>query len=570
MKHFLNNIEISPRNRESIGVESKFVDEIRQLDLTTTSVILPNEAKEIIQNHINTVGLFESIPYRIELNGVSINYYADLLSNLSIRSQEIEVALTKRKGVDNFNEQALGTSFDLMASKGVIFNTFNVPYFVIQDDMLSKALTMGISIYVMTQETIRQAQELVEATTDLIKAITLNAGLGVSVDWGDVISLAIKVAFRIILFALLVTALLKLATQMFVLCFPPKRNLKASTFKELLVKGCQFLGYNFESDLLDAQPNWTYLPVPLIRDRKSIFKFLPDEFFAPFNKGYPSTSDATPTLGQFINALKTMFNARIFVQGNTVRLERRDYLFQQSILNINPALAIQADRSDQFSYNTDEVWKRYYIRYSLDSQDTNTQDEIYDFHDAEYSTEALNVTNEDLVTIKGLSTVNIPFALGARKEELNWFEKIAFEFFTSLDQVVNAFGGSSNYASTIGQRKDALQISNNFFGVSKALYTTAGKQQQDYLDYISATALWDNYHYINAITENAYEIRENVRVRITDLEFVNLLDNNYVLIGGILCEIIQITHIDEAHETEISYRLPSNYAENKVQIIKIN
>ena len=570
MKHFLNNIEISPRNRESIGVESKFVDEIRQLDLTTTSVILPNEAKEIIQNHINTVGLFESIPYRIELNGVAIDYYADLLKNLSVRSQEIEVTLTKRKGVDNFNEQALGTSFDLMASKGVIFNTFNVPYFVIQDDLISKAITMGISIYVMTQETIRQAQEIIEATTDLIKAVTLNAGLGVSVDWGDVISLAIKLAFRIVLFALLVTALLKLATQMFVLCFPPKRNLLGTKFKELLVKGCQFLGYEFQSDLLDAQPNWTYLPVPLIPDRKSIYKFLPDEFFAPFNKGYPSTSDTTPTLGQFIDALKTMFNARIFVQGNTVRLERRDYLFQQSILDIQPALALQADRSDEFTYNTDEVWKRYYIRYSLDSQDTNTQDEIYEYHDAEYSTEALNVTNEDLVTIKGLSTVNIPFALGKRKTELNWFEKLAYEFFLQLDMVVGAFGGSSNYATQIGDRKNALQISDDYFGVSKALYTTAGKQQANYLDIVSATALYDNYHYINAITENAYEIRENVRVRITDLEFVNLLDNNYVQINGILCEIVQITHIDEAHETEITYRFPSNYAENKVQIIKIN
>jgi len=570
MRHFLNDIEISPRNRDDIGITSTFVDEINQLKLTTESVVLPLEAKEIVIDHINSVGLFESIPYRIELNGVSINYYADLLNNLTIKDQEVEVNLTKRKSLDDFVEKALGTSFDLMAKEGVNFNTFNVPYFVIQDDLLGKALTMGISIYVMTQETIRQAQELVEATTDLIKAVTLNAGLGVSVDWGDVISLAIKVAFRIILFALLVTALFKLATQMFVLCFPPKRNLKGVKFRELLDKGCAYLGYTFQSDLLDEAPNWTHVGVPLIRDRKSIFKFLPDEFFSPFNYGYPSTSDSTPTLGQFIDALKTMFNAKLFIRGNEVRLERRDWLYDQSILNIEPSLVVQPERTDRFSYNTDEVWKRYYIKYTLDPQDTNTQDTIYDIHDAEYSTEALNVTNNDLVTIKGLNQVNIPFALGARKTELNWFEKIAYDFFLSLDAVINLFGGSSNYAQQIGSRKDAMQISDEFFGISKALYTTGGKQQEDYVDYVSATQLYERYHYINAITNNAFEIRENTRIRITDQEFVNLLEQNYLEIQGQICELVKITHIDEKHDTTISYRFPSNYAQGKVEIIKIN
>ena len=570
MKHFLNDIEISPRNRDNIGIISEFVNEVRQLKLTTESVILPNEARDIVLDHINNVGLFEGIPYRIELNGVSIEYYADLLSNLSIQSQDINVSLTKRKSHDDFMEKAVGTSFDLMVAEGVIFDTFNVPYFVIQDSQLEKGITLAISIYIMTTEVIRQAQELTEATTDLIKAVTLNAGLGVSVDWGDVISLAIKVLFRLVLFALLVTALLKLASQMFVLCFPPKRNFKATKFKELLTKACEYLGYQFESDLLDASPNWSLLPVPLIKERKSIFNFLPDEFFAPFNNGYPGTSDSVSTLGQFIDALKIMFNARLFFKGNIVRLERRDYLFEQSLQGLEVSLPLQPERSDQFKYNTDEVWKRYYIKYALDSSDIHSLDKMYDFHDAEYSTEPLSSINEDLVTIKGLNQVNIPFCLGARKDKLNWFELLAKDFFQSLDVVVSLFGGSSNYSDIIGERKDALMISDEYFTITKALYTTGGKQLSNFTDFVSATALYDKYHYINAITENSFEIRENVRVRISDNDFVNLLENNYVEIEGELCEIIDITHLDERHESTISYRFPSNYANGKVEIKKIN
>tara|TARA_R110000751_G_scaffold73709_2_gene149084 strand:+ start:8419 stop:10131 length:1713 start_codon:yes stop_codon:yes gene_type:complete len=570
MRHFLNDIEISPRNRDAIGIVSEFVNEVDQLKLTTDKVVLPNEAKQIVLNHIESVGLFEAIPYRIELNNVAIEYYADLLNDLSVRDHEVSVSLTKRKSQDDFVEKALGTSFDLMVSEGVVFNTFNVPYFVIQDDQISKGITLGIAIYIMTLETIRQAQEIQQAITELIQAVTPSSGAGVVIDWGAVIQLALNVVFRIIMFALLVVALLKLATQLFVLCFPPKRNLLATKFQELLTKGCEYLGYQFESTIFQDQPNWTLLPVPLIKERKSIYNFLPDEFFAPFNKGYPSTSDSVSTLGQFINALKIMFNAKLFVKGNVIRLERRDYLYNLSTLNIQPSLVLQPDQSDQYSYNTDEVWKRYYIRYSLDSTDTHSLDEVYDYHDAEYSTEPLNAINEDLISIKGLSQVDIPFCLGARKAKLNWFELLAKEFFQGLDTVIGLFGGSSNYADIIGQRKDALMISQEHFTITKALYTTAGKQFSDYTDYVSATALWNNYHYINSITLNAYELREKVRVRIKDTDFVNLLENNYVEIQGQICEIIEVTHIDETHKSVISYRFPSDYATGKVQIKKIN
>lgn len=570
MRHFLNDIEVAPRNLDQIGIISEFVNEVDQLKLTSESIILTREAKNIIDDHIENVGLFEAIPYRIQLNGVSINYYADLLNDLSIRDNEISIKITKRKSQDDFIQKALGTSFDLMAEKGVIFNTFEVPYFVVQDDQISKAITLGITTFVMTQEAIRQYNSVAESINDIIKAVTPSTGAGVVIDWGDVFVLSLRALFKIIIFALLVIALIKLATQLFVLLFPPKRKLLATKFSELLNKGCEYLGYQFESTIFQDQPNWSLLPVPLIKERKSIYKYLPDEFFSPFNKGYPSTSDSVSTLGQLMDSLKIMFNARLFIQGNIIRLERRDYLYNLSSENLFPALTLQNERSDQFSYNTDEVWKRYYIKYSIDSSDTFTQDEIYDYHDAEYSTEALNIGNQDLISIKGLNQVNIPFALGARKNELTWSEKIAKELFEQIDLVIGLFGGSSNYGSIIGERKDILVISRDFFSITKVLYAVGGKQPPEYTDTISATALYNKYHSINEITNNAYEIRDNVRVRIKDQDFINLLENNYVEIGGQICEIISITHVDEKHESVISYRFPSDYANGKVEIIKVN
>ena len=86
MRHFLNDIEISPRNREEIGVVSDFSDNPNELALNVDSVILTREAFTIVQNHIQTIGLFEGIPYRVEMeNGIVLEYYVDLTDNAVFR-----------------------------------------------------------------------------------------------------------------------------------------------------------------------------------------------------------------------------------------------------------------------------------------------------------------------------------------------------------------------------------------------------------------------------------------------------------------------------------------------------
>jgi hypothetical protein len=338
-----------------------------------------------------------------------------------------------------------------------------------------------------------------------------------------------------------------------------------------LTKGCQFLGYQFESTLLTTYPNYTILPVPLTKQRKSIFEWLPDEFFNPFNDGIPSTSDTVSTLGLLIDACKTMFNAEFKVFNGVVRMERWDYWQDQTTLQLVPALNIQGDRDSAYKFNTEDVWKRYYIHYTSDFSDLHCVDGVtYDNHDAEYSTENLNVVNQDLKLVKGLRDVNIPFALGARKEKLNWLEELAKEFFEAIDAVTGLFGGGTNFASQIGSRKDCMKISQQFFSTTKLLWTIGGKQPANYFNYISARALWNNFHYINQIQINGWIEKENARTRIRKEDFVTLLDNNFADIDGVGCEVMRLEWYDEKSDCTISYREPSQYAVGKVQTITIN
>jgi len=249
--------------------------------------------------------------------------------------------------------------------------------------------------------------------------------------------------------------------------------------------------------------------------------------------------------------------------------------------NIIPSLSLQSDRDDEFSYMTDnaEIWKRYYLHYQTDFSDLHTcENEVYEAHDAEYATEPLfPVTDAQLLTIRGLNDVNIPFALARRKDKLTVVETLAKGLLAIVDGITGIFGGGTSFVAQINSRKDAIRISQQYFAITKVLYAEIGEfvvesyvQRPDYLDFCSATALWNDFHYINSIAENDWILRENVRVRLTAQDFVTLQGNNFVMFDGILVEVLKIEWIDEKSWAQISYRTRGNWAQGKTFVQKIN
>lgn len=579
MIHYLNNIEITPRNRLEIGLVSDFSGNPEILSLNTDSIILPREAKDIIDQHIASVGIFEGIPYKVTMDGgVSLEYYIDFTDELKVRQHEIEVKLKRRQYLDDFRSKADGTSFEYMVSKGVVFQSYGVPYFIVKDNQLEQVLQLGITTYIMTKELIQAIRDTAIAIADVSEA-AIPVGIPPVPNWGAIIRAALKAAAQIIYTAAVLVAVIKLGSTLVFTLFPPKKTLNGVRFNELMKKACAFLGYTYVPGMISN--NWVLVPVPLNKDNKSIFYDAIQNLFNPFNKEYPTSSDTTPTLGAFITGLETMFNARLFVINNVVRIERRDWLQNQSPSSILPALSIQGDRDDEYSYQvtSGEIWKRYYIQYKTDFSDLHTlEGDVYGGHDAEYSTDpAFPVTNNDLVLIKGLNEVNIPFALASRKGRLTIVEVLAKGLLAIVDGVTGVFGGGTNFVAQIDDRKDAMQISQQFFSVTKVLYAEIGSwskvqfiQSPDYLDFCSADSLWNQYHYINAINENDWIIKENVRVRLTAQEFVTLLSNNFALINSVVCEILKIEWIDEKSFAQITYRERGSWAQGKTTVLRIN
>lgn len=594
MKHFLNGVEIAPRNLESIGVISNFTGDPEELSLNVDSIVLPREANEIIRNHIQTSGVFIGIPYQVQMDGgITLDYYVDLTEKPTIKLYEVEVKIKKRKGIDDFFEKARGTSFELMAKQGVQFDIKIMPYFVIRDNVPETILSLSISTYIIARELVEATLQLANAVNDLIEAATpdlviTTISVGTTINTSAIIRASLNLIVQAAYFAGILLLISALAAELFQVLFPPKRWLKGCFYYELMKKGCEFLGYTFESSILQENYGWFVLPVPLQDENESIFDKIYANLQSPFTKGYPTANDTIGLFGNFIDELKKQFNAEIFISNGVVRLERRDFVANLAPNIILPALNLQADRDDAFTYNTDEAWKRYYIKYQLDFTDLHSvEGNMLQIHDAEFSTEnSVPVASNDLVLIKGLNEVNINFCLGANKDKLNIIELLGIVFFGSIDiaTYIFTFGfGGTNFVDIILDRNKALKISGQYYGITKCLFVeengtkniwgdtyTKVKYTDNYRSLCSAERLWNDYHYINAIDKNDFIIKENVPFRLRANEFVTLLNTNYALIDGKICELLKIEWIDERSKANVTYKEPLDYADNKVNILRID
>ena len=199
MRHFLNGVQVTPRNILTIGVESDFTDRPDFLQVDTEKLVLPREAVPIIQQHLATYGPFEGIPYQMILaGGETLEYYVDLQSDPIFRDYEIEVTIKKRGGKDNFFDRAEGTTWELMAKKGVSFDIFDIPYLILPDNVVATAIGLGVSIYVLTNAIIDQIVALSQTITNIIDSVTPEPAVPtVAIDPAEIATLVVKALLQL-------------------------------------------------------------------------------------------------------------------------------------------------------------------------------------------------------------------------------------------------------------------------------------------------------------------------------------------------------------------------------------
>lgn len=558
IKIIINGIEADVANIDSFGFRASFRDsEIQTQELNIDTLVLQLASKVQIENWINTNGAFIGIPVMITYGTLIFDYYIDLTENPIFRDDEVEVKIKKSKGKDNFFDLADALTFELLKQRGVVFHTFSVPYVIIKENQTEIGVMLALAIFSMTQATIQAVKDLANIGAEFTAALALSPA--------HAISAGIKLIAQIIYTTALVVALIQLLNDFKELLFPNIRYYLACKVKDLIQVGCQNLGFTLSSTLLDSLSGLTVLPVPLQKTNKSIFKFKQNDLNQSFTKGYPTAQDTTPTLGSLIRAVELTLNCKTKVNNGLVQIESKQFFSQNSQLNLNPALNLQDSRRNEYTLNTTDAWIRYYVHYLTDFTDLNTLDN-FEPNDAEYGAKNVIQTTPELNLLKGLRDIQIPFALGTNKTEYNFIEKLALKLFETIDSIT-----SGNLSSLITERLNVLQISQQYFGTSKLLYTsTNGKQPSNYLDIIKANSLFQNYHAYEKIELRGFKDFANAPIEMNFEEFNQILNSNYANIDGDACEILSIEHIPRQSISNIDYRLPFNYANGKITTFAVN
>lgn len=570
MKHKIKGQEISPDNRFDIGVSIDFDARVDQQKMTTDTVVLSREGNKIVKDHISQGKLLEGIPYQVEFAPQqSIEYFIDLTSELKIYDNKVHVTLKNYLGHDQFFDKAETLIWDLVHLSNPITG-IDIKYQILPQDANARALMASLGLFTISMSIAQQSREVKERAISVAWATQPLYGVGLSgvvvvADWKSIVINILKLVVALVFTAILLFQAVALGLEIYRLLNPPLNILKASTAIDLLKKGCNHLGFTFKSSILEGDyKDMVILPVPQNRTNVKWYDVFSGDFGTGLNKAFPQASDTVGTLGSLIYAMENMFNAKAKVQNGVVQLERWDYWKVNANQQLSSSLVVQADRVNAFEYDFSKLFKRYYIHYLTDYSDYNTLD-AFENNLAEYSLDTTKPTDLKLNLIKGLQEKTIPFALAKRKSKLTWLEKQFLGLYKAIDKLSAGKTGLVAKKNKYG----AIQITDAFFSTTKIFMWDKAFGARENQDLLKPTYLWDKFHYINNPEIYQYIIKRGVKIKITSAEFLGILNKNFVLIDGKLCEITKLDYFDERNYAIIDYKEPYNVFTNQFKLTKI-
>ena len=637
--YYINNQEVDrPLNYKELTIELNFDKDkdkdgqsisLTEFEFGLGSQTNPSDVATLINTHINNGFAFEGLPILLELenNGATYNLFDGYLNVATAAYDCDRVVLqgAEKKNIDWLNDVADSKSFDyLYEVEGIVTDNdfINIPYVLSSLPDNGEALTAFISMAFIVDSIVGQVKDVSELT----------AGFTAWPNGSDIAKFVFSVLYTI---ALLIFAIMTIKQIINSIIQPIKYHTGMSELRHCQ-KGAASFGYTFASSILENAPyNKSYIIPPKYNqdeydDEDSItgiqvagvtgqgsvkMKRLGNKEKYKLGRGY-----FNGTVGDFFREMKKKYNAKIIIEGNVLKLERKDYN-NSSYNYIVPAV-------DQTSYalNSDDLKSNYIVRFQTDINDKNTI-QRYNGNVTQVITSPTG-GRTDYTLINGLEEVNIQFARATEKVALTNAEKViklylnivdayvniyialakllleaiklAVEIIALIVQVLNLTGAGIpvpnpdgigtvewvNLSGSVDDRKGMILMENDFIEVTKNVildvnddprYTKVNKNT-DYLDIIFTNSLYlyQRYHFINSFVPsvtkpnaNQYKLFDKVNVPFCFNDYKLIKDSNYLQDdeqrNG---EVISLKWNVEQQTASINYKVNELYT-NRLKETKI-
>lgn len=563
----LNGIEIdAPKEWQDITLEASFVDGNNQPTISIDAFTFADDGSRLIKEHISSGKIFEGIPfviesYNIETELIIFNGIINLTNGYEeLETGEVMVRIQKLDGLDNLNERLSGITLSYLESIRVFNDSdyTNCDYLVEKPVNLVEILISNVVIFIMVKELQNQIRETAKDISTAVGMLSSGATGSIGAAIFAIAVAIIQVAYT----AILLLAIIKLAQQLFSSLLPLVRTHKTLNYRTALVKISNYLGYEFESPIKELD-RYFYLPSNLGVDEvnnKTGFITFPKGT----KSGIPNANDYGYTASEFFDLCKTLFNAKIRIVDNRLIFRTKNDPFWKQTTTYNLTDILLPIKQ----YNTDKIIFSRLIQYEVDPIADLWTVENYKGTNYEIITQDNSIIDRRKSFVKGQETINIPVALGNRKQSLSAIENSLAEAAGIIDSVVRLFGGNSSLKRQIKNRIGVLKVGTNNHTVPKLLYLSGdGSIPQNHRDFTSAKYLWNTYINEKSLVANNFIGQKSVyRVENAPFGFNDVLktieNSNFVTADGSFGEFKNINWNLSGDFADLEFEIEEVYTEN--------
>jgi hypothetical protein len=558
LKYFLNGSEVD-RPEEDIEIEAHFGNNV-QANIATSEFTFVNEEATFLKNWYDAGRVFEGVPYKIEAynntgNLIAFDGYLDMstFSDTFNFNGRVGAGIIKDSGLNTLEVKLSALTFALLEDKGVFTSSdYNDLEYIVEEKInLFEELVSAIMLYLM----IKEFKEAVRRTADDIAQVVAIATGGFP-GTGALASLVlaiVKAALSVAYTAIILVTIIDLSQQLLNTFLPPIRKHKLLKYQTAMEKICGYLGFTFDSDIADLN-EWFYLPSnPRLNDNE-LSKWLTINKGTP--TGLPNVSDIGYQCSQFFEMVRRLVNGKFALVGNVVYLRNENSPFwikQSTWVKPNPLETIETN-------NAGDLIATKTFSFQSDITDEWTVDDTTGFH-YEVRIDAPSIP-QARKQIKGYEDTNFGLSLGTRRNKLNPLEEFLKTLATNIDALVTFFGGSSNLAQKIDDKRlGMLRQSDNWHSTPKLIKLQGKKLPTNYRQTLSAKYIYNTYYIGDSFAVGVGQKRlfkESIPFGFNDA--VSTLDNSYFYDEqGNTCKIISLSWATKEDKAEIAYWKQINY-----------
>jgi hypothetical protein len=411
-----------PQNNDSVSISINFEPNDTEVQVSSTDFDWINENYDTLLSRFQSgttggLGILEGVKHEIfnKENGSTLKVFSGFidLSTADWDKDKVSAKSSELGSLDWLTEVGDGFNFEDLYEEKILTDADKVfvPYIINSIPNYKDIMIANLTLVFILVEVQRTIKDATEATAKAPTVIDSASGI-------------IELIGTIIYFVLLLVTVVRLLLDLVDLIIQRVKYVASMSVNRLLEAGCQKLGFQYKSTLLQSAPYNTLHIIPecqappITQTSNKIKGYLTGNVVE-------QTGYFKGTFSDLIRGLQEMFNLRVFISNNTLNLVP----YQKPL--VSATFTLPPYDITKWRTNASEFVANHILSFQTDQVDGNTIDQ-WAGTNVQSTLTPVNLVDRRKSLMKGVRKIQIPFARAYAKTELTVVEEVVDVFFNVL------------------------------------------------------------------------------------------------------------------------------------------